>query len=1098
MASIFLCGPVVTMMLSCATARTESPLIRKLLDPATRMRALYELEDGQEDQSFAEFAEEHANLQVTRCPQRGSAPPLYVVSHDPEWRSSRLVMSGDYDISKPDELFQTQRPASGTGGKGPTRLMDQSLDGFHEDGRSFSPFDGHNMITDGYLADINGDGLIEKLDTYNTGVSGSNDKVEVLAIRTAEMKSRSLLTVVLNWHASDADIPENRWSWDIRQGAGKTWQVVLFPSTGGTDKPGAVYEWDAAQKRFTGPAGGKGSHFVRLSDDLPTWQPALEKLRDQGGLDYAVVRPPAEPREGMGPAYGPPVVAPPPARPYVKQSRKALTNAEVFAFMGPGRSLYDHVREHQTHDRVPDGFWNMAPHAAALELVNLNRSERHRALFQLDVEDRDGQKPPETGTLHLSHSSSGCYNARQWEILISFHPGDSWVAYARAVENGAATRNALHDGTYYDFEWHELKDADARHLAHTIWWLDRMRSRDRRKDHGGMSLTMSTADGFAELKLQASASDKALVDLDGTVFSSDVRHRWDSDYNKETALNFACLLIEKELPPRWGGGRDFLHDAMPVLRGDQDTPPDPMASEKRRQGVRMMLERFLERLDKQPSLKPVFLQRALHAAGEIGVPVEDVAKTLETHMRPPTKMEIELRELEERIKAAGPRSLPALPAAPPIGDDPFGSDDPPTPKPRRESDDELRARKLAQQQLDDDLRAYKLRRELEDDLSFMLRGTLPTVRRQLAARDDVAALKAWAAAGEPGAAWAMRRLQELDMTAYVDVLSTDLLKLTSPGDASKAVVLFKELCETDTAAATRALAQMKGEPGKSCAVIAPPGISAGKTDVGRLLTLLADKKTYSDKQGVIDQLVPPDEPMRHRDPRIEKALLKEMQEQAGEFAGTGRTAAEALTRREGAIQHWNAFKRFYEKEVALYLNAHDFLCRVALDSGDPRHLAELRAMLLPRLQRTNSALRPVFAAIYVLDLRDTASDLERVSTFDATDVEGKEAHSAGGGEHAVRDRFHMPRQTLALWDEPDATTTARMLVAWSVHHASDKGMFLDRVRAQTQAALAVPSIDHAVVREFLDWCLGSANAALDSPMSAATRQMLESWRKSLP
>lgn len=1074
---------------ACICMSEESPRIRQLLDPATRMQAFFEMTGQRTGQPFAEFAEEHPNLQVTRCPQRGSAPPFYIVSHDPEWRSSRFVMHGDYEIPRPHELFQIRRPSSASGGKGPVRMLDQVLYGCQENGKSFVPFHGSNMITDGYLFDINEDGLVEKLDTFNSGVADNRDKLEVLAIRTAELKPRSLLTVVLNWHARNADTPENRWSWDIRQPAETGWQVVLFPSNGSAEKPGAVYEWDVAQKRFTGPAGGKGSHFVRLPDDLQAWgEPALEKLRDQGGLDYPVTLPPASPMADAGSAFGPPVLPPPPARPYVKQSRKALTHAEIFAFMGPGRSLYDHILEHQTHDRVPDGFWTLSPRAAALELVNLNRSAEHRASFQLAVEDRDGQKPPETGTLHLSHSSSACYNARHWEILISFHPGDSWMAYARTVTNGAATYNALHDGISNDFEWHALKDADARHLAHTIWWLDRVRSRDRRKDDGGRSMSTSTADGFAGLKLQTSAGGRTLVDLDGQVFYDDVSHRWNAEYNKEIALNFACLLIEKELPLRWGGGRDFLHESMPLL---QDAPPDPATIEKRKQDVRMMLERFVERLDKQPPLKPVFLQRALHAAADTGVPVDDVVKVLETHLQPPAKLEIELRELEKRTKAAGP--LPLLEPAAPIFD--FDGKHPP----KKESDEELRARKQRDQHYEDVSRSYKLRQELEDDLSFMLRGTLPIVRRQLAARDDVAALKAWAAANDPDAAWAIRRLQQLDRSAYADVLSTDLLKLTSPSDASKAVTLFHELCTVDAATAARVLAQMKGEPAKACAAIAPARIGTGTNDVDRFLSLLMEKENaYTDKRALIDYLVPPDEPMRHRDSRIEKALLKEMKEQAGRYAGSGLEAAEALARRTGAIQHLAAFKDFYQKQIALYLDDYDYLCRLVLDSGDPHHLEELRAILLPRFQRTSSSLAPVFAALYVTNLRDTAPELTRVATLDATDVEGMEMRSAGGGVHAVKDRFHMPRQILALWDEPDATTTARMLIAWSIHHASAKGMFCDRVQAQAHAALAAPGIDLAALRDFLDWCLSSANAALKTPMDAKTRQMLQSWRAGLP
>ncbi|WP_395739062.1 hypothetical protein [Prosthecobacter sp.] len=1087
--------PSLLWLGACVTLGKESPRIRQLLDPATRMQALYEMTDQKEKQSLAEFTKEHANLQVTRCPQRDSAPSFYIVSHTPEWHSLSDTFPGDYEIPRPEKLFQARRPAASADGQSPARMLDQVLSGYFENGRKFDPFGGDNMITDGYLFDVNGDGVVEKLDTYHSGVSIENATVEVLCIETAETKPRTLLSVVINWHSRDADLPENRWSWDVRPSAAAAgWQVVLFPSTGSADKPQAVYEWDATQKRFTGPAGGKGSHFARLPAPFEEAEAALKKLHAQGGLAYPIKQfTPVSETLGFGPASGSGSPALPPARPYVKQSRQSLTHAELFTFMGLGRRPHHHLQDHQENDRIPDGFWTMAPQAAALELVDINRSPRHHSLFQLAVEDRDGQKPPESGTLHLSHSSSFCYNARVWEIFISFRPGDSWLAYGRTVFNGAARYNALHDGPFYDFEWHDLKDADARHIAHTLWWLDRVRSRNRlgSKSSMGMSMSTSTADGSAHLKLRSSSESKPLVNLQGQVLADEICHRWNDDYKKETALNFACLLIEKALPPRWGDGPEFLHKAMPVLRNESDDPPDPTSTEARRQSTLMMLHRFMDRLEHPPSLPPVFLKSALHAAGEMGLSAEDILHSVESHVLPPTASEIELRDLEKRIQAAGP--MPLLEPFPPSLD--FLSDTPP----KKESAEELRLRKKQQQHQEDESRAWQLRTELEDNLSYTLRDTLPSVRRQLAARDDVAALKTWASSQDLNADWAMRRLQEVDMSAYVSVLSADLLKLKKPDEAARAVALFKELCTADPAAAAHALGQLKGELAKACTAIAPPAMIGEKADVDSLLAALTEKSpAYWDKKAILAQLVPSEDPMRHRDPRIEKTLLKEMMAQVVEFGGHGDLLAEALSRREGALRYWDTFKDFHQKKIALYSSDYDVLCRLAQTSSDPKHMAELRAILLSQLQRTHSSLTPAFASLYALDLRDTAPDLARVATFDATDVEGQEAYTAGNTVRVIKDRFHMPRHILALWDEPDATTTARMLIAWSIHHAADRGLFADRVLAQAQKALTAPGLDHAVVREFLDWCLNSADATSEAPMSAKTRQTLQSWRAALP
>ena len=75
------------------------------------------------------------------------------------------------------------------------------------------------------------------------------------------------------------------------------------------------------------------------------------------------------------------------SKPYRYVSLKGLSDEEIVAFMREGRRLYDLERAARPRNRVPEGFWTMDPRAAALALVEANRSEAHRGRYRIEIED---------------------------------------------------------------------------------------------------------------------------------------------------------------------------------------------------------------------------------------------------------------------------------------------------------------------------------------------------------------------------------------------------------------------------------------------------------------------------------------------------------------------------------------------------------------------------------------------------------------------------------------------------------------------------------------------------------------------------------------
>ena len=162
-------------------------LVELLTKDETRWPAFRELRrrSKAERESMA-LPQEDPGSEVVVCPQGAGKPPLYAVLYEflPHYGEP-----GDYAISDAVKLFG--RPAR------QLRKKDLAIAVFRARGDEIRPFGGDNVL-DGYLLDINRDGIVECVESHNYGVEGGGSAT-VLKVSALHEKDDLLFAVVYDW-----------------------------------------------------------------------------------------------------------------------------------------------------------------------------------------------------------------------------------------------------------------------------------------------------------------------------------------------------------------------------------------------------------------------------------------------------------------------------------------------------------------------------------------------------------------------------------------------------------------------------------------------------------------------------------------------------------------------------------------------------------------------------------------------------------------------------------------------------------------------------------------------------------------------------------
>ena len=415
---------------------------------------------------------------------------------------------------------------------GPVRLREVAIEAFTASGRYVMPFGGDNALDDGMMFDINRDGIIERADSTSYGLS-RRKSAAVLEVSAVYEEALPLFAVVYDWDT-------NTWAYNFtdRDRDGII-EIELGPACGDGIDPQVTYRWDGDRKTYTGPAGSPGDHY-RVIDarDIEAELRRLEKEK----LTFPPSKVPEMARE-------------------------------------PGPT------------RVPDDFWEQKPKSLALAIAEANRVPPRSEDLRLAIDDLDGLAPPNVCTIALSNIRLACGRfCPDIHYFLRCDPRGSYLAYVRQDrEEEHDPANAARTNCHLRYV--PIEYGQARHVAHTIWWLNRVRSRGAGPYFTpGGSYECST-DGSGRLRLMAE-DRKERVEATGTVWLDPVSERASGLYDKETFLNLSAHLLSVVLPERLGNrwDQDNPHAATSTTRATTSAPANAEGEQARQ---RELATRFL-------------------------------------------------------------------------------------------------------------------------------------------------------------------------------------------------------------------------------------------------------------------------------------------------------------------------------------------------------------------------------------------------------------------------------------------------------------------------------------------------------------------------
>jgi len=975
-------------------------LVAQLADDKKRPRAFFELlrraEPGKHT-DFKTFEAKHYNTRLVVCPSEKSQPPIYLVLYGFLDRTETGSSFDEYSIKNPSELFPPADP-------GPADPIEEepAICAFTAEGRVVRPFGNNTILEYGTISDINGDGVIERVDSRLCGVEGVRN-VSVLTVSAVETKAEPLLTVVLNWD-------NDEWIYRLtdQDGDGVS-DIEAGPRTKAGLTPKAIWKWDRTKHAYVGPQGEAGDHF-RVINGATLWK-ELARLK-AARLTFPKDGDAVSTYEAKPESIATPTPSPQGTTPFRYASLKDAPNSELLRFMAQGKKEWDRQPETENRTRLPENFWNMEAKTAALALVEANRTEVHRSHYQIAIDDRDKAEAPQRCTISFSDASARCYQANDGHYFLRVDPDDSYLAFAGSSSAGVVFYNAVYDQPVFDLRICPLPYEEARKIGQVIWWLDRVRTRVL-KTESQTSAIVSSGDGSGHLVMRA--EDRAVIDYSTTL--GGLGARWTDHYAPKTFVNLAGYLIANALPARLGNKwSQFEPTEQRPSEMRQDSAPVYTDAERKR--LQDFSERFLGWFSlAQEKASFSIVSVAAQFAGDFGITSDATRlREIEATLPPPAPPKRTYDEVEaDRNKL--PRTWEIKDA-----------------KKRKRVEERLAA-------LDAEQHAI-----LYDDVSGspeILRKAIATSLRELAVATDADRLSVLAVSKSDDQQWALRCLGQLDRQRYADALET----LTRKTKEKWARQFYGALAQVDRARAAtiaRELPPEKIDPLTIPAflVLAESGAVPEEAQrLGTIIKILLDPKTgWQERADAVRALVPENNPLRYPGQQIDDALLKvlvpEQADESGTF--TQEEACLALARR-GRTESFDSIVEQLQKTRDDASSYGRFLQALAhLAESDPgRFNPRLVEIIRPHLSHTNKSVPGLIWIIWCANLHDLQSEIERLATASREEFEDLKASSYGGTASDVTGRFHLARKILSLWSEPDPLTRAKLLVALCASEAEE-------------------------------------------------------------
>ncbi len=723
-----------------------------------------------------------------------------------------------------------------------------------------------------------------------------------------------------------------------------------------------------------------------------------------------------------------PKARPMPPAPYQFKSLQCSSDDAIAHFMA-GARLYDPPDPADApHSTFPDNLWDMDPQAAALAFANANRTPKHRKAFLLSVDKDQTIHPPDAGWISFDSGSPSCYSYSHSLTVLRFGVDQPFIFHAATQINDAVWYNPYADRAGHALQLIPLSGEEARFLAHTLFWLEHLRSRPNIQNYYTSGISSSADDsGTLTWRIGHQAPQHVWTKLWAT---GSLASRWSAEYDRETGLNLVNHLLTEALPQhlgkRWNAG--------PALAGGLGRLSLTERLKSRVDGATRdqltdVILTSMDRHRRDPWPADALVSLA-HCAGETCLTNSLAAlEELAAKLPPPSPDETELRDFE--IKFNRIYSAP-------------------------EDPQERKSWELYQ----------TLRDRLEDDFAAQLRPPLTRAIRQLRALDHPAKLAEMAQIREDDAIWALQQLQFLQPDAYAGALSarfrgaderdrrmifTTLAAAYPPGARRLRDGLTKE--DRDGLVIELVEFEMTDDP------------ELAKSRIPTLLDCFQDSSSRFDhyvRSSIIELLtqLPLDAVQQAR---FEQMLLEELKTpRRGEFGSSVLSYVySAIVSLSDPDRHWDALVE--SAQTAAYRNEYDSLldelATLAVANPEPR-LAQLAAFLRPGITHHKGMMKHLFLAALALDLRGLAPDLARLATSGPEVAEGVDATSWGYIDTSSGDeRYHDARHVIALWLEPDTDTRARMWVGLLqafpydfTGHTTIASCLRDRCRAALVAA----------------------------------------------
>lgn len=964
----------------------------KLSDPALVEKEVCRLTNTDKIHDLTEY-------RFLKASQADGKAPLFVLTAEKNYSSS-YISPYEYQVENPEELFKTGKTHIFAHLEPSIDLITSSvLMIFDEKGEEIRPFGGNNYIDRGYIYDFNGDGILDRADYTNYGLKKAKGKeVQVFELESIEPTPRELLKVIFNWHP-DSVADANRWTYECFDENGDGIPEIAFgPESAATEEARReiVFRFDKASGEYSaGELPEKPHLLVMKSDDT------LEAIADAGGLGYPLLDPEKTLKN--------PPLSPQPAQAYVYESLKNRPIEELAAFFqGKNRRNAFDGAEGSFPNVLPENFSKKSPKDAALAIAEANRTPQHRARYQLAIDDNK-IFPPTSGWVNYAWDSSGCYSSSSEFYAIHFGVPEPVLIVYGDNNIGVVGRNRWADQPAHNARLIRLAEKEARFLADTIFWLNRIRSRTLPGSKERNSFGGSTADGYASVNLFPDDAPPHLL-ASGTAWATtSISGSWDGVYEHSTFVNLAGLLtkngIQEMLGKRWETTGEITPHSLV-------TPTDerlaPRVDDSEREQLSEIFSRILK-MNSEQAIPADILNPLCEAAGsEALVSLLPALEKLHASLPAADDDEAEYAVLRRRFAR-----------------DHFG--EPLADEPAEHKQDYARMETLR-----DKLRyhpAHVLRQPLESAITRLRLASDPA-RLQQAIIDNA-----------PEKSWALTLLRRTDPATWAILVSEDfqkvkdedrreILSTIAAGHPPTAAEMIRNLAPEEKPGLILEIASFHKEH-------SPADLSG---DVPAILEIVRDRKAdFYRRNEAIGFLagisLSPEQLTKFRTLLVSeiKNPVKGKETWMGSTRGT---AADALGELPNPEQQLQLFLDTPEIGKGDFGSGFNTLMKMTRDNPDREKI--LIDFVRPQFTESRRMMNWIFVKALAQNLRGLAPDLAAFASSGPEVQDGDGANYSGGNfKSPVGQRYHIAREITALWTEKDPVTLAKMWIAFASAHPDD-------------------------------------------------------------